>query len=192
MKRELFLAACLFGLLAGCGQTPQSVTPIMANGSAGIDGAPTALVQTNGDSQTRGREQKGIVGKITAVDGEQFTLLLAQTPERSQEMKTPPDTGDTMPPDGEVPLSGGVPDKDSQREAPQTGKPAGMQDGKREMAFGEETKTVTIGEGTEIVSSNEGQSLTLDGLAEGDIVRVEIDENGADAIKIQLIKEKEA
>lgn len=190
MKTKLVLALLMTGALllttACSATTADAVNTVSQDAAASTIAASEPVAAAAAVSQKEARpekidDQSMITGKITAVSGDTITLAEAVTQEPSNKDERTPGGG-TPPADGSAPERPARENSEASSDAePPSGMPGGGRGQGREMnmEFSDETATYTFAGAVAVTKGmgDNAQTITLDDLAAGDIVRIELNDN---------------
>ena len=191
----LLTTACSTAANAANAKTATQETAI-STASASMSAAAAAEASQKEAPPAKMDDQSMITGKITAVSGDTITLAQAVTRGESGNRGekagggTPPaDGGAAERPSGTPPADGSAPERPARDNSeapsgaePPSGTPGGGRGQGREMnmEFSDEAVTYSIA-GSAVITKGMGdnaETITLDDLAAGDIIRIELNEDG--------------
>jgi len=190
----LLTTACSTAANAANAKTATQETAI-STASASMSAAAAAEASQKEAPPAKMDDQSMITGKITAVSGDTITLAQAVTREPDNRGEKPdgvaPPADGSAPerPSGAPPTDGSVPERPARDNSeapsgaePPSGTPGGGRGQGREMnmEFSDEAVTYSIA-GFAVITKGMGdnaETITLDDLAAGDMIRIELNDNG--------------
>jgi hypothetical protein len=203
-------------LLAACGSTAaETVETVETTETQSVVEETTTQTEpeTMTEEATAPAEAAGDMGKVTAIDGDTITLVMADVPEggaapangeASTDMEKPDGEQPTdmeKPADGEQGTEMAKPDGEASTdmEKPADGeqstdmeKPADAGNGgSAEMQFTGEEQTITVTDATVITKDGSDTACTIDDIAVGSILRIVTDETSGDVTQIIIMSSQE-
>jgi hypothetical protein len=164
----LLTAALVAAAITGCGGSSTKTVDMSQQPDQGqpAQGQPGA------------RMDRGSMGKVVTLDGNQLTVILADMPERSEKEMPERSPDETLPPEGNTPPGGAVSPDGQDGQPPAEGTPpAGENEqpgqGGREIEFTGEEVTYTLS-GDVTISKGMGENTTeidLSDMESGDVIR---------------------
>jgi len=204
MKTKFILALLMSGVLlltTACSTAANAANAKTVTQEAAVSTASASMSAAAAEASQKEAppakmdDQSMITGKITAVSGDTITLAQAVTREpgnrgeKPDGVAQPADGSAPERPSGAPPTDGSVPERPARDNSeapsgaePPSGTPGGGRGQGREMdmEFSDEAVTYSIA-GSAVITKGMGdnaETITLDDLAAGDIVRIELNEDG--------------
>ena len=205
MKTKFILALLMSGVLlltTACSTAANAANAKTVTQEAAVSTASASMSAAAAEASQKEAppakmdDQSMITGKITAVSGDTITLAQAVTRgesgnrgEKPDGVAPPADGSAPERPSGAPPTDGSVPERPARDNSeapsgaePPSGTPGGGRGQGREMnmEFSDEAVTYSIA-GSAVITKGMGdnaETITLDDLAAGDIVRIELNEDG--------------
>lgn len=200
MKQTLVLFILVVAMFTGCGQTQAAKDNVQNQTDT-----TTSTAADSSQTSEHQKDQNTIMGKVTAVNGTNLTLALAEKPEQNGTQlpqEQAPKDGNGVPsgetPNSKAPRNNASSAADSQKpstpadstsskDKPNRTPPSGA---KAEMSFGDQTQTVSVSDSTVITSGigDKAETTDISSITVGSLLHITLSDDGTTAKTIQIMK----